>query len=73
MTFCLGIRCREGLLALADTRINAGTEIRRAKKVSVHPVGTGDVLLLTSGLRSVRDALVGYIEGRHAIRSRRRA
>ncbi len=63
MTFCLGIRCREGLLALADTRINAGTEIRRAKKASVHTVGTGNVVLLTSGLRSVRDALVGYIEG----------
>ena len=31
MTFCLGMKCSEGLLAIADTRITSGTEQSVAK------------------------------------------
>ena len=36
MTFCLGMKCEEGLLAIADTRITSGTETSIARKIAVH-------------------------------------
>ncbi|GLR16954.1 peptidase [Portibacter lacus] len=62
MTYCLGIRVREGLVALADTRITSGTETTTAKKISLHTNEHGTVFLMTSGLRSVRDKAVTYFE-----------
>jgi len=32
MTFCLGITVKEGLIAIADTRITAGNEMYSNKK-----------------------------------------
>ena len=34
MTFCLGIRVKDGLVALADTRITSGNEVIVARKVA---------------------------------------
>jgi putative proteasome-type protease len=64
MTFCLGMKCREGLLAIADTRITSGTELSTAKKISVHQYSQHSMFLLTSGLRSLRDKATTYFEER---------
>jgi len=62
MTFCLGIKVEEGLIALADTRITSGVETTTSKKISVHQEGNNCLFLMTSGLRSVRDKAVTYFE-----------
>lgn len=62
MTFCLGIRVKQGLVALADTRITSGTETTTAKKISIHSYEHGPIFLMTSGLRSIRDKAITYFE-----------
>ena len=68
MTFCLGVRVQDGLVALADTRVTSGTEVITARKVSVYqhqgPGGThdGSLFLLSAGLRSVRDKMLVYFD-----------
>lgn len=62
MTYCLGIKVRKGLVAIADTRITSGTETTMAKKISLHKQGDNNIFLMTSGLRSVRDKAVTYFE-----------
>lgn len=62
MTYCLGIKVKEGLLALADTRITSGSETTTAKKISLHSNEHGSLFLMTSGLRSIRDKAVTYFE-----------
>jgi len=64
MTFCLGMKCREGLLAIADTRITSGTELSLAKKISIHQYEQHSMFILTSGLRSIRDKAITYFEER---------
>ena len=66
MTFCLGMKCEEGLLAIADTRITSGTETSLAKKISVHQHEEHSMFILTSGLRSIRDKALTYFEERLA-------
>src|SRR6185295_8354576 len=66
MTFCLGMKVREGLLAIADTRITSGTETSLAKKITAYQ-GLGSahsMFILTSGLRSVRDKAITYFQER---------
>ena len=62
MTYCLGIKVRDGLVAIADTRITSGTETTTAKKISIHKNGKNNLFLMTSGLRSIRDKAVTYFE-----------
>ena len=62
MTYCLGIKVRKGLIAIADTRITSGSETTSAKKISFHKQGNNNIFLMTSGLRSVRDKAVTYFE-----------
>jgi putative proteasome-type protease len=64
MTFCLGMMCADGLVAIADTRITSGTEVSTAKKIAVHQDGDHAMFVLTSGLRSVRDKAITYFEER---------
>jgi putative proteasome-type protease len=66
MTFCLGMKCEEGLLAIADTRITSGTETSLAKKITVHQGDRHAMFILTSGLRSIRDKAITYFEERLA-------
>lgn len=66
MTFCLGMKCEEGLLAIADTRITSGTETSLAKKITVHQGDQHAMFILTSGLRSIRDKAITYFEERLA-------
>ena len=62
MTFCIGIRVRGGLVALADTQIVRGEEVSSKAKLSVLRHGGRDVFLMTSGLRSIRDKAVMRLE-----------
>ena len=64
MTFCLGIKCQAGLVAIADTRITSGSEVSTAKKIAVHEGERHSMFVLTSGLRSVRDKAITYFEER---------
>jgi putative proteasome-type protease len=66
VTFCVGVRVREGLVALADTQIVRGGESSSKAKLSLHEHGGHAVLLMTSGLRSVRDKVVLRLEDRLA-------
>lgn len=60
MTFCLGMKVKDGLIGVADTRITTGAECITAKKVSIHQYGRYPMFLMTSGLRSVRDKALTY-------------
>lgn len=60
MTFCLGIKVKDGLVGIADTRITTGSECITAKKVTIHRYGRYPMFLMTSGLRSVRDKALTY-------------
>jgi len=62
MTFCVAMKVKGGLVALADTRITSGTEQITAKKVSIHQNGNHSLFLMTSGLRSARDKALTYFD-----------
>ena len=62
MTFCIGVRVREGLVALADTQIVRGEQISSKAKLSQFAQGDRSAFLMTSGLRSVRDKTVMQLE-----------
>lgn len=60
MTYCLGIKVKEGLVAISDTRITSGTDTTTKKKVSVVQKDNCSLFIMTSGLRSVRDKAMVY-------------
>ncbi|GAA4921006.1 peptidase [Mucilaginibacter defluvii] len=60
MTYCLGIKVKEGLVAIADTRITSGTETTNKKKVTIEQRDDFSLFIMTSGLRSVRDKAMVY-------------
>ena len=62
MTYCLGIKLKEGIVGIADTRISAGTSTTIKKKVFVQQNDKSSLFIMTSGLRSVRDKAVHYFE-----------
>jgi putative proteasome-type protease len=63
VTFCLGIKVSEGLVAIADTRVITGNENITARKLSVFRQADGtSFFLMTSGLRSLRDKAVTYLD-----------
>lgn len=62
MTFCLGLSVDGGVVALADTRIVAGHQVSSKFKLSELVVGDHAALVMTSGLRSVRDKVVARLE-----------
>ena len=62
MTFCIGVRVQEGLVALADTQIVRGEQISSKAKLSQLAQGDRSAFLMTSGLRSVRDKTVMQLE-----------
>lgn len=62
MTFCLGMKVKDGLIGIADTRITSGSERITAKKVSVHQHGKHSLFVMTSGLRAARDKALTYFE-----------
>ena len=62
MTYCLGIKTKQGLVAIADTRITAGKNKSTKKKVYVEQRDQHSLFIMTSGLRSVRDKAVIYFQ-----------
>ena len=62
MTFCVGVKVRDGLVALADTQIVRGGEVSSKAKLSLHEHGDRPLFVMTSGLRSVRDKVVLRLE-----------
>jgi putative proteasome-type protease len=62
LTFCLGIRVKDGLVALADTRVTTGNEVIVARKVTTYHQDRRAVFIMTSGLRSVRDKAITYFD-----------
>lgn len=60
MTYCLGIKVKQGLIAIADTRITSGTDTTVKKKVTVVQRDNFSLFIMTSGLRSVRDKALTY-------------
>jgi putative proteasome-type protease len=61
MTFCLGIKVEQGLIALADTQIVKGSERLSKGKVTLLDNNGQPFFIMTSGLRSVRDKAVIYL------------
>lgn len=63
MTYCVGIKVKDGIIGLADTRMTAGNQTLTAKKVTLHQkYGDHAVFLMTSGLRALRDKAVTYFQ-----------
>ncbi|MCG9792769.1 hypothetical protein [Flavobacterium algicola] len=62
MTYCLAIKVKEGLIAIADTCITAGSNVSIKKKVHVEQYQDHSVFIMTSGLRSVRDKAINYFQ-----------
>lgn len=62
MTFCVALKSRAGLVALADTRIVRGSERLTKGKLALVEDGDGSFFVMMSGLRSVRDKLLIYTE-----------
>jgi putative proteasome-type protease len=60
MTYCLGIKVNDGLVAIADTRITSGTDTTNKKKIYVQQQDATSLFIMTSGLRSVRDKAIHY-------------
>lgn len=68
MTFCIGIRVREGVVALADTQIVRGDEVSSKAKLAILRHDGRSVLHMTSGLRSIRDKAATRLEDELAAR-----
>jgi putative proteasome-type protease len=62
MTYCLGIKVKEGLVAIADTRITSGTDTTSKKKIYIEQRDQYSLFIMTSGLRSVRDKAIIYFK-----------
>lgn len=62
VTYCLGIRVREGLVGLADARITSGAQVSSARKITLHGAGGSQFFIMTSGMRSLRDKTIAYFE-----------
>ena len=62
MTYCLGIKVKQGLVAIADTRITSGTETSVKKKIFIEQKDHFSLFIMTSGLRSVRDKAIVYFK-----------
>jgi len=62
MTYCLGIKIEQGLVCLSDGRITSGRQVTSARKFSLHGPAGAEFCLMTSGLRSLRDKTVAYLD-----------
>src|SRR4051812_32836134 len=62
MTYCVGMKLKGGIVAMADTRITSGSETTTAKKIAIHQDDKHSFFIMTSGLRSVRDKAVTYFQ-----------
>jgi putative proteasome-type protease len=61
VTFCIGIKVSEGIIALADSRIVVGASQSTKSKLATIDHPTGTLFTMTSGLRSIRDKTLTYL------------
>jgi putative proteasome-type protease len=62
MTFCAGIRVRDGIVAIADTQIVRGSEQASKQKLTAVIHADDSLFVMTSGLRSIRDKTLIYLD-----------
>lgn len=62
MTFCIGIKSKTGVVALADTRVSSGLGISTSRKVVGYKSGKNAFFMMSSGLRSIRDKVKNYFD-----------
>ena len=62
MSYCLGSKVREGLVCLSDGRVTSGNQVTNAFKSSLHGPDGAEFCIMTSGLRSLRDKTIAYLE-----------
>lgn len=62
MTFCIGIKSKTGVVALADSRISSGLGVSTSKKITTYQNGKYSFFIMSSGLRSIRDKVVHIFE-----------
>lgn len=62
MTFCIGIKSKSGVVALADTRISSGLGVSTSKKITTYQNGKYSFFVMSSGLRSIRDKVIHIFE-----------
>ena len=62
MTYCVAMNVKEGIVGLSDTLIMSGFEKASLRKVSVYSPPHGTFFVMTSGLRSLRDKTLTYLE-----------
>lgn len=62
MTYCLGIKVKDGLVAIADTRITSGTDTSIKVKIMTEQKEKYAIFIMTSGLRSIRDKAIVYFK-----------
>ncbi len=62
MTFCIGIKSKTGVVALADSRISSGLGVSTSKKITTYQNGKFSFFIMSSGLRSIRDKVVHIFE-----------
>lgn len=62
MTFCAGLRVRNGIVGIADTRVTTSTEHIVARKLVTFEDYGYPMFIMTSGLRSVRDKALTYFD-----------
>ena len=62
MTFCIGIKSKSGVVALADTRISSGLGVSTSKKIKTYQNGKYSFFVMSSGLRSIRDKVIHIFE-----------
>jgi putative proteasome-type protease len=62
MTYCLGMKVKEGLVAIADTRITSGTDTSVKVKIMTEQKDKFSLFIMTSGLRSIRDKAIVYFK-----------
>lgn len=62
MTFCAGLRVKDGIVGIADTRVTTSTEHIVARKLVTFQEYGYPMFIMTSGLRSVRDKALTYFD-----------
>ena len=62
MTYCVGIKVKDGLICLADGRVTSGSQVSNARKLSRHGPTAAEFVVMTSGLRSLRDKTLAYLD-----------
>ena len=61
MTYCVAIKVRDGIVALADCRLTSGTQVTVGRKITLHGQNHR-FFIATSGLRSLRDKTLSYLD-----------